>query len=495
MTFLIDLLITNATIITMNPSRQVLENGSLAIHHGRIVDIGPDDELIPKYQAERTILAGRKIVMPGLIDCHGHAGHSMLGIFSTDSLSYWGRAAVKIYFHYCSEDFWYYDGLLGALARLRYGVTCGISVMGCEPRSDDPVFSANHAKAYAQVGVREVVCTGPRRAPWPHTFGRWQDGKLVEKLVTWEEAMAGTEATLQQCHHAYSDLVRVFVTPFTIVPSLRTWGHSAPDEAYHLTDFDRKQSRAVRELAAKYQTQIHSDAFGNLIRIAAQDEYALLGADVILQHCLGITPQECRILADTKTNVAHSPEGFYEHCPYPELLELGVNAVISTDGAAPRNSFDLLNAMRKAQFIEAVLHDDIHYLPAGKLLEAITIDAAKAMGWDDEIGSLEVGKKADVIIINANRAHMTPSHMPVHNVVYHAQGADVETVIIDGKIILDEHRVTTVDEEALLLAADQESQETIARAGLTAFYNQPCWGKAYLTMDRPIDLSPLDYDD
>jgi len=492
---MIDFLVTNATIITMNPGREVLENSSLAIDQGRILAIGPAAELEQKYPAKRVINAQRKIIMPGLIDCHGHAGHSMLGIFSTDSLAYWGQAAVKVYFHYCAEDFWYYDGLLGALARLRYGVTCGISVMGCEPRSDDPVFSVNHARGYAQVGVREVVCTGPRRAPWPHTFGRWKDGKLVEKLVTWEEAMQGTEGVLQQCHHSANDLIRAFVTPFTIVPSLPTWGHSAPDTAYQLTDFDRKQSRAVRELAIKYNTRIHSDAFGNLIRLAAKDENALLGPDVILQHCLGITPLECRILAETKTNVAHSPEGFYERCPYPELIEWGVNAVITTDGAAPRNSFDLLNAMRKVQFMEAVLHDDIHYLPAGKLFEAVTIDAAKALGWDDEIGSLEVGKKADVIVINANQAHMTPSHMPVHNVVYHAQGADVETVIIDGKLVLDDHKVTTVDEEALLEAADLESRQTIARAGLAGFYNQPTWGKTYLTMDEPIDLSPLKYPD
>ena len=492
---MIDFLLTNGTVITMNPERDILENSSLAIDQGRILAIGPSSEVDQKYLAKRVINARRKIIMPGLIDCHGHAGHSMLGIFSTDSLFYWAQAAVKIYFHYCSEDFWYFDGLLGALARLRYGVTCGISVMGCEPRSDDPVFSVNHAKGYAQVGVREVVCTGPRRAPWPHTFGRWKDGMLIEKLVTWEEAMQGTEGVLQQCHHTANDLIRAFVTPFTIVPSLSTWGHSAPETATHLTDFDRKQSRAVRELAAKYHTRIHSDAFGNLIRLAAKDEYALLGPDVILQHCLGITPLECRILAETKTNVAHSPEGFYERCPYPELLEWGVNAVITTDGAAPRNSFDLLNAMRKVQFMEAVLHDDIHYLPAGKLLEAITIDAAKALGWDDEIGSLEVGKKADVIVINANRAHMTPSHMPVHNVVYHAQGADIETVVIDGKLVLDDHKVITVDEEALLEAADIESRQTINRAGLTSFYNKPTWGNAYLTRDDQIDLSPLNYPD
>ena len=144
---MIDYLLTNGTIITMDPERQVLEDSSLAILDGRIVAIGPANELAQKYQAKRVIDARRKIIMPGLIDCHGHAGHSMLGIFSTDTLSYWGQAAVKIYFHYCSEDFWYYDGLLGAMARLRYGVTTGISVMGCEPRSDDPIFAAKHATA------------------------------------------------------------------------------------------------------------------------------------------------------------------------------------------------------------------------------------------------------------------------------------------------------------------------------------------------------------
>jgi cytosine/adenosine deaminase-related metal-dependent hydrolase len=492
---MIDFLLINGTIITMDPERTVFENSALAIDAGRIIEIGPAEELSQKYQAIRLVDARRKIIMPGLIDCHGHAGHSMLGIFSTDTLSYWTLAAIKIYFHYCAEDFWYFDGLLGAMSRLRYGVTCGLSVMGCEPRSDDPVFAANHAKGYTQVGVRDVVCIGPRSAPWPHTFGRWKDGRLVEKLVSWEEAMQGTEAAVQQLHHSSEDLIRAFVTPFTIVPSLPTWLHSPPDMTYALTDFDRKQSRAVRDLAVKYGTRIHSDAFGNMIRLAAKDENALLGPDVILQHCLGITPEECRILAETKTNVAHSPEGYYERCPYPELIDMGVNAVITTDGSAPRNSFDLLNAMRKVQFMEAIFHDDIHYLPAGKLLEAVTIDAAKALGWDDEIGSLEIGKKADVIIINANRPHMTPSHMPVHNVVYHAQGADVETVFIDGKMILDEHKICTVDETAILEEADRESRETITRAGLTEFYNKPCWGKAYLSIDESLDLSALDYED
>ena len=123
---MIDYLLVNGTIITMDPERSVLETSALAIHDGRILDIGPTANLEQKYEAKRVVDARRKIIMPGLIDCHGHAGHLMLGIFSTDTLSYWGQAAVKIYFHYCSEDFWYYDGLLGALARLRYGVTCGI---------------------------------------------------------------------------------------------------------------------------------------------------------------------------------------------------------------------------------------------------------------------------------------------------------------------------------------------------------------------------------
>src|SRR5262249_8846256 len=152
-----------------------------------------------------------------------------------------------------------------------------------------------------------------------------------------------------------------------------------------------------------------------------------------LQHCLAISLDEVRILAETGTHVTHSPSAGQgrARCPVPELLDAGVNVAITTDGSAQKTSFDLFQAARKTQLGQQLLLRDLYLLPVGKLLEMITIDAAKALGWDDEIGSLEPGKKADVAVVNLRQPHLTPNWMVVHRLIHEAAGHDVETVVVD----------------------------------------------------------------
>jgi cytosine/adenosine deaminase-related metal-dependent hydrolase len=220
--------------------------------------------------------------------------------------------------------------------------------------------------------------------------------------------------------------------------------------------------------------------------MAAQDpEHALLGPDVHLQHCIDLSLEEVRILAETGTHVTHAPGGY---CPVPELMAAGVNVAITTDGTAPRISFDLLQAARKAQFAHQLRRNDRYLLPVGKLLEMITIDAARALGWEDEIGSLEAGKKADVAILNLRQPHLVPNWMIVHRLIYEAVGHDVETVIVDGRVAMEDRRVLTVDEGAALEAAERESRAIVERAGLHSHLTQPGWGRLRLAFDQPISL-------
>ena len=201
---------------------------------------------------------------------------------------------------------------------------------------------------------------------------------------------------------------------------------------------DREQARRVRAIASKYATRIHSDAFGGMIKLASQDEYGLLGPDVHLQHCHGLSMEEVQIVAETDTRIGHSPGPSAFRCPVPELMQAGATVAVTTDGTSPRQSFDLFQAMRKAQLLQQVHFRDRAYLPPGKLLEMVTIDAARALGWEDEIGSLEAGKKADIIVINMRQPHLMPNFMPVHRLVYEAVGNDVETVIVDGRVVMEQ---------------------------------------------------------
>src|SRR5436190_16645622 len=395
---MIDLLLTGGTIITMGPDRAIHEDGATAIDGDRIVAVGPTEDIGRRHQARKVIDCRGKAILPGLIDAHGHGGHSLIKTVGADTPTHWMRIVTPSYFHFTTPEYWYADGLVSALERLRFGVTTGVSVMGSMPRADDPRIGNNHAKAYSEVGVREVVCVGPSAPPWPHPVSYWDHGTRERREVTFDEVMDGAEAVVQTWNHGADDLIRVFVTPFTMITSVDPSNPSAPDVATTLSEHDRLQSRRVRELAARYNTRIHTDAFAGMVRLAAQDEWALLGPDVHVQHLRGISLQEVQILAETGTHATHAASSgqVTGKGPVPEMMQAGVNVAITTDGTSPKVSFDLFQAIRRAQTVHQILSRDTYLLPPGKLLEMITIDAAKALGWDDEIGSLDVGKKADV---------------------------------------------------------------------------------------------------
>jgi cytosine/adenosine deaminase-related metal-dependent hydrolase len=246
------------------------------------------------------------------------------------------------------------------------------------------------------------------------------------------------------------------------------------------------QARRVRETARKWGVRIHSDAFAGQIRMAWQDkENALLGPDVHLQHCWGISHEEIDILAETGTSVTHAPPG--RSTPVIGMMAKGVLVAITSDGVSPSRHFDMLQTARLAQYTQHVLHNhDRYLLPPGKVFEMITIDAAKAIGLDHEIGSLEVGKKADIAIIDTRRPHLTPNWMVVHRLVQQALGSDVETVIVDGRILMQDGRVLTADVKAALDFGEREAMAMAERAGLRAHMHDPGWGRISRTFSEPV---------
>ncbi len=482
-----DLLVSGGTVITMDPMRRVIEDGAVAVTGDRIVAVAPSRELAG-ISAGRTIDATGRIVVPGLIDAHGHAGHSLLKTIAGDTPGLWGQVVTSVYFHFVTPDFWYAEGRLSALERLKFGVTCGLSVVGSQPRSDDPRFAGAHARAYAEAGLRCVVAVGPCNPPWPRPASIWDGGVRKVGTFTFEDALTGAGRVIDLWHGAASGRIRVYLTPFVIVPSLDTSGPTPADKSPSLTSFDREQSRRVREVARHYGVRIHSDAFGGMVRLAAGDPHALLGPDVSLQHCTGLSGEEIRILADTDTRVGHAPMSgslVKARCPVPELIQAGVTVALVTDGTSPRTTFDLLPQMRAAIRLQQLHFQDMFVMPAGKALEMITIDAARALGLDSEIGSLEAGKKADVVLIDARQPHLQPAFMPVHRLVHEAAGQDVETVIVDGRILMEGRRVIDQSESDIFEQAGREARLVIDRAGLEPFMNPPAqfWSHAYARID------------
>lgn len=479
-----DLLLYGGTVITMDKDRRIVPNGALAIKGDRITFVGPAGDGPTPTAAARSIDAKGGIILPGLIDAHGHGGHGLLKTIASDSSSLWGKVVTGAYYHFTDTDFWLAEGRLSALERLMFGVTTGLCVIASEPRSDDPELAGAHATAYAEAGVREVVAVGPCNPPFPRLASRWRDAVRERVEFSFEDALAGAAAVIRCWHGGAAGRIQVALTPFLIVPSCDS-SRPTPADLARLTDFDRMQSRRVREVAREHGVRIHSDAFGGMVRLAHEDPNGLLGPDVLLQHCTGLGPDEIRILADTGTAVGHAPLAgmlVEARCPVVELLEAGATVAITTDGTAPQTSFDLLPGLRVAARLQQIHFRDHSLMPAGKLLEMITIDAAKALGLDAEIGSLEVGKKADVITLGgATRPHLVPLRMPVHRVVNQAAGQDVDNVVVDGKLLMENRLPCRVDPCAILQQAEFECSRIIARAQLEPFLREPSgfWGVAH----------------
>ncbi|NLE76041.1 MAG: hypothetical protein GX605_04735, partial [Chloroflexi bacterium] len=207
----VDLLIDHGIVVTMDPQNRVLRDGAVAVKGKAIVAVGPSAEVRARYQAARVLDARHKIVMPGLVDTYGHAGHGLIkGIHNPDM----GWPSGPLYFHAADEEWWYAEGLLSALERVKFGVTCGFTVVGATPaRMDSPVFAERQADAIAKVGARGVLGIGPPDPyyshlpePWEGTL--WEGGRPHRRRFTYEEAVQNTVTVIEGRHGSAEGRVR-----------------------------------------------------------------------------------------------------------------------------------------------------------------------------------------------------------------------------------------------------------------------------------------------
>jgi len=215
------------------------------------------------------------------------------------------------------------------------------------------------------------------------------------------------------------------------------------------------------------------------------DDLGLLGPDALLSHATEFTDEEIAILARTNTRIVHNPSAnaaTRRRFQLVELLDAGVTVMLGSDGVAPDRSYDMFRHMFQAMRYHRFHWRDTNVLPAGKVLEMVTVDAARALGMEKEIGSLEAGKKADVILIDWWRPHMVPMNMPLYRVAYFANGNDVSTVLVNGRVLMRDRRVLSVNEDTVLTLAQREADLAIKRTGLGRLVETPegFWGRSRL---------------
>jgi cytosine/adenosine deaminase-related metal-dependent hydrolase len=467
-----DIIITHGIVVTMDPRRRVIEDGAVAIEKDRIVAVGTTEEVMARHRAPTVIDAIRKIVMPGLIDGHAHAGHGFIKTMGGGDGQQWYEACEKAYTVASTPEFWHAEARLAALERLRFGVTTGVSLLGGGDtilRTDEAVYGDAHCEGVREVGTRSVVAVGPTRPPHPRTYARFVDGKAVERPVTFEEQFETCQTLIETWHGSHNGRLNIALITPTLRPEHREQlGGTNLEEA-------RRQARMTADLAREAGLVFTQDGH-NKGSVAYAKELGILGPNALLSHATDLTNEEIRIVADTGTHIAHNPSAIASilgRCPVPELLEAGANVCLGSDATAPDRSGDMFRHMQQCMHYHRRYFRDPTWLPPGRVLEMCTIDAAKALGMEKDIGSLETGKKADVVLLDLRRPHLYPLNMPVFRLIYFANGNDVDMVIVDGRIALENRKATFVDEDEVLDDAQRETEAMLDRTGFRFMLETP----------------------
>jgi 5-methylthioadenosine/S-adenosylhomocysteine deaminase len=465
----IDILIENGTVVTMDPQRRVLEDTSVAVHAGKILALGPADDLHRKYAPAKTIDARRRVIMPGLVDLHAHAGTSLIKQVAERFPGPEWRNILDFIAYHASRTWWYLDSVFSGLEKMKFGTTTSLYMLGCAPRSDNPEYAFASAEGVEKIGIRSVIGVGPSRPPYPRDYTYWENGRRVDRMVSFEESIAKMEETIAIWNRRKSEKVKMWTSTSRLLNENPNDPVYDPENAKYI----QPQADALQRIMQDYDVGFHVHAYGTAVKFMHERAPGLLGPKTVLGHGWPLDLESVDILAETDTRVAHCPRAqrVYLHqgrCPVPELITAGVVVGIGTDFVGLDRDWNLWEDMYWSPRIHRRLKNDPTLMPVGKVLEMATIDGAKALGLDQRIGSIEAGKDADIILVNMWKPHIVPLSGPMttHRLAYYARGEDVETVMVQGQLVMENRKVLTVDEDEILEWAHAEAEHTVDVFGL-----------------------------
>ncbi|CAL8477471.1 amidohydrolase family protein [Caballeronia sp. S22] len=477
----VDILIEHGCVITMDPARRVIDDGAVAVKGDRIVAVGETSELARRYRAARVIDARRKAVLPGLIDAHAHAGHAMLRTIGGADGDAWTAACEAIYTRASDEAFWETESHLAALERLKAGVTTGVSLLGGGDsimRVDDPVYARRHCDAVVRTGTRSIVAVGPSRPPAPRPYTRHgASGQSETYDVDFERMFDVCKDIVDACHGDADGRIQIALMLPVFAPE------HYPEVAQYEGDYRREAQRYI-SMARERNLSFTQDGHRAGTLDFAHRELGLLNAKSFMSHAIDLTDADIAACVETGASIVHNPSAIMSiigRCPVPELIDAGVTVAIGSDGAAPDRGYDMFRHMWQCMHYHRRHFRDPDVLPHGKVLEMVTIDAARALSLDHELGSLEAGKQADIILVDLFKPHLMPMNMPVYRVTCFANAGDVCMTMVGGKVLMEDYRVLSVDEGEILERVSQVADSTFERAGLRHLLDAPrtLWGHSH----------------
>jgi len=431
-----DILIRDCTILPMN-GREIIERGFIAIKGDRISHIGRASGA-QKIKAEKVMEGRGRVAIPGLVNCHTHVAMTLFrGIGEDQDLNKWLNKTIWPLEAKLKPGDVYDGALLGCLEMIKSGTTCFADMYFIE----DMV-----AKAVEKAGLRAVLAPGILEAGSP---------ERGEKLLK-----EGIEV-VRKHHGSANGRISIRFGPhatYTCSPSLLKKVREAASSLNVGIHMHLAESREMVELV--------KERYG-LTEVELLESIGFLKPDVLAAHCIYLSEEERQIMAKHDVKVAYNPvanmkiaQGILK---IKDLMDLGVTVGIGTDGPASNNTLDMFKDMKFAALLQKVCYMDPTIMPVKQALKMATVDGAKALGLENTVGSLENGKKADLILINFEKPHLTPRHDPYANIVYSACGSDVETVIVDGTILMEGREVKNLDEGEVMQKASRTALDLLTR--------------------------------
>lgn len=418
--------IKNTTLVTQNPKREILFKAGLIIQGKQIKEIGPSHSLAAKYKKEiKQVIDGKgKVVMPGLINAHGHLAMTLLRGYADDiSLEEWWTKYVYPVESKFKAEHVYWGSLLAMLEMIKSGTTCFV---------DFYYFEDQVAKAAQEIGMRGVLGSAILDLP---TF----------YFKTPTQALKKAEQIAKQKTNNLLDFT--FAPHMLQTTSLKTYLNS-------------------KKLADKYQAILST----HLSETKAEVDYSLkeyklrpaellfknnlLNERSLLTHACWLNNNEIKLISKTKASLVHCPASNMKLAsgvmPLPELFKQQVNLCLGTDSACSNNNLDMFEEMKLAALLHKLNSKNPQVAQAQQVLDMATINGAKALGKQNLLGSLEPGKLADLIMLDFEKSHLVPAHNIISCLVYSAQGSDVETVLINGKIVMLRNKIKKINQSIIL---------------------------------------------
>ena len=421
-------------MLTQNDAREVFHPGAVAIRGAEIVAVGPAAELAARFVPERRLDYPLGLIMPGLINAHTHAAMSLFrGLADDLPLETWLNSYIFPAESRLDGNFVYWGARLAIAEMLLSGTTTF---------ADMYLFADAVARAAAETGIRAVVGEVLYDFPSPN-YGPPAAGlAFSEELCrTW------------QGHPRVSVAIQPHAV-YTCSPNLLQQCGALADK-YH--------TRLIMHLSETHQEVADCQERYGATPVAHLHRLGLLTARLLADHAVVLSEADLELLAASGAGVAHCPESNMKLAsgiaPVVELLKRGVPVGLGTDGCASNNNLDLVQEMDTAAKLQKVRYLDPTVLPATATLDLATRGSAKVLGLEGQVGALSPGLKADVVVLDLDQPHLTPLYDPYSHLVYAAGGGDVQTVVVHGRVVVQDRQVLSFDLEETLAKTRELARE------------------------------------